>query len=64
MVRVKNTTFVSMAISLQEKATLDNAARKAGVNRNRFIRDWIATLDGRPPRKPRPRRKTDPPSVS
>lgn len=44
MVRTRGTTFVSMAISFAEKWRLDSAARKAGTNRNRFIRDWLATL--------------------
>lgn len=44
MKRDKNTVYVSMAISRQEKKTLDDAAAKAGVNRNRFLRQFIATL--------------------
>lgn len=36
--------YVSMAISKQEKALLDEAAKKMGVNRNRFLRQFIATL--------------------
>lgn len=44
MAREKNTVYVSMAISKEEKAMLDAAVKKAGVNRNRFIRNWIATL--------------------
>jgi len=42
--RDKNTVYVSMAISKQEKKVLDDAARRAGVNRNRFLRQFIATL--------------------
>lgn len=44
--RPKNTVYVSMAISLEEKAVLDAAAKKAGINRNRFIRNWISSLIG------------------
>lgn len=44
MPRPKNTVYVSMAISKEEKKELDDAAKRAGVNRNRFIRTWIATL--------------------
>jgi hypothetical protein len=44
MARTKNTVYVSMAISKEEKAQLDAAVKKAGVNRNRFIRNWIASL--------------------
>lgn len=48
MPRVRNTVYVSMAISKEEKRVLDLAVMRAGVNRNRFIRNWIATLtDGR-----------------
>jgi hypothetical protein len=44
MARTKNTVYVSMAISKEEKAQLDAAVKKAGVNRNRFIRNWILSL--------------------
>lgn len=44
MARDKNTVYVSMAISKEEKAQLDAAAKRAGINRNRFIRNWISTL--------------------
>lgn len=40
----RNTVYVSMAISRQEKKVLDEAAAQAGVNRNRFLRQFIATL--------------------
>lgn len=36
--------YVSMAISKQEKSVLDAAAKKMGVNRNRFLRHFIASL--------------------
>lgn len=44
MARQKNTTYVSICISLLEKKLLDEAVAKAGTNRNRFIRNWIDTL--------------------
>ncbi len=44
-----NTTYVSVQLSLEEKDLLDEAAEAAGVPRNRFIRNWIATLV--PPRQ-------------
>lgn len=33
-----------MSITNEEKTILDEAAAAAGVNRNRFIRNWIASL--------------------
>jgi hypothetical protein len=42
--RPKNTVYVSMAITREEKAQLDAAVKKAGVNRNRFLRNFIASL--------------------
>jgi uncharacterized protein (DUF1778 family) len=44
MARARNTTYVSMSITNEEKAILDAAVEAAGTNRNRFIRNWIATL--------------------
>lgn len=40
----KQTTYVSVCLSEDEKAVLDQAAALAGKARNRFIRDWISTL--------------------
>lgn len=44
MPKAKETTHVSVQLTLAEKQILDDAAEAAGKNRNRFIRDWIATL--------------------
>lgn len=44
MARARNTTYVSVCITNDEKTILDEAAAAAGTNRNRFIRNWIATL--------------------
>lgn len=40
----KQTTYVSVCLSEDEKAVLDAAVAESGKARNRFIRDWIATL--------------------
>lgn len=45
----RQTVYVSANLSREEKATLDAAAKAAGVTRNRFIKDWIATLTRRSP---------------
>lgn len=44
MPRSNNTVYVSMAISKQEKEVLDKAVAASGVNRNRFLRNFIASL--------------------
>lgn len=44
MSRVNNTVYVSIQLSREEKAVLDQAAREAGTNRNRFLRNFIASL--------------------
>jgi len=44
MRKEKNTVYVSMAISRDEKQVLDAAVRRAGINRNRFLRNFIASL--------------------
>lgn len=36
--------YVSISISRREKEILDEAAKTAGKTRNRFLRDFIATL--------------------
>lgn len=48
MPRVRNTTFVSIAISFQEKAKVDAEAKRQGVPRNRLFRMWIETLPDPP----------------
>lgn len=40
----KQSTYISVSLSEDEKEQLDTAAAEAGKNRNRFVRDWIATL--------------------
>ena len=42
--RTNNGTYVSVSLTKQEKELLDEAAKAAGTNRNRFIRNWIASL--------------------
>lgn len=44
MARERTFTYVSVQLSQAEKTILDSAAKAAGVNRNRFIRSWIASL--------------------
>lgn len=44
MKQPKQSTYISVSLSEDEKADLDQAAAVAGKTRNRFIRDWIATL--------------------
>lgn len=45
MVRSKNTVYISVMLSQQEKDLLDATAKKLETTRNRLIRDWIATLE-------------------
>lgn len=45
MVRSKNTVYISVMLSQQEKDRLDAAAAKAEITRNRLIRDWILSLE-------------------
>lgn len=40
----QNCTYTSVQLQTHELAKLDAAARAAGLTRNRFIRQWIATL--------------------
>lgn len=47
MARTRNTTYVSVCLTNEEKTILDAAAEAAGQKRNRFIRNWIATLTHR-----------------
>lgn len=44
MVRIRNTTFVSIAISFWEKRKVDAEARRQGIPRNRLFRNFIETL--------------------
>lgn len=39
-----NIVYVSIQLTRPEKAALDNAVKRSGLNRNRFIRSWIANL--------------------
>lgn len=45
----RESTWISVQLSLSEKAVLDEAAKDAGLTRNRFIRTWLATLVRRQP---------------
>lgn len=40
----KQSTYISVSLSEDEKAVLDAAVASAGTNRNNFIRQWIASL--------------------
>lgn len=40
----KQSTYISVCLSEDEKAVLDAAVKTAGLNRNAFIRRWIASL--------------------
>ena len=42
--RSKNSCYWSVQSTTDEKETVDRAAKKAGLNRNAFIRRWIASL--------------------
>lgn len=44
MRRPKNTVWVSISMTTEEKAVLDAAVKAAGIPRNRFLRNFIATL--------------------
>ena len=39
-----NCKYVSVMMQVHELAALDAAAAEAGVTRNRFVRNWIASL--------------------
>lgn len=47
-IRPNNTERISVQLTKEEKDMLDEAAKAANLNRNRFIRNWIATLVRRP----------------
>jgi predicted HicB family RNase H-like nuclease len=40
----KNSTYWSVQCSHEEKAQVDAAAKEAGLSRNAFVRQWIASL--------------------
>jgi hypothetical protein len=40
----KNSVYLSIQCSLDEKAVLDAAVAKSGLSRNAFLRRFIATL--------------------
>ncbi len=40
----KNSTHISIQLSYEEKAVLDAAVKKSGLPRNRFLRNYIASL--------------------
>lgn len=42
MARSKNTTYVSICLTFEEKRHLDELVEASGKNRNRFLRDLIA----------------------
>lgn len=44
MKQPKQSTYISVSLSEDEKAVLDAAAKAADTNRNAFIRRWIASL--------------------
>lgn len=49
-IRPKNTARFSVQCTQEELDLLDDAALHAGLNRNRFIRQWIASLFKAPER--------------
>jgi hypothetical protein len=44
-------TYVSVQMSIEEKAVLDAAVKASGMNRNAFLRAFIATLRPDNPKK-------------
>lgn len=40
----KNSCYWSVQSSIDEREVVDKAAKEAGLNRNAFIRQWIASL--------------------
>lgn len=42
----KNSTWISIQCTEDEKATLDEAVKASGLTRNRFLRNFIAPLRG------------------
>lgn len=46
-----DTVYISVQMTDTEKQTLDEAVAESGKTRNRFIRDWIASLADRKIRK-------------
>jgi predicted DNA-binding protein len=44
----RNSVYVSMQLTSAEKEILDEAVKRSGKTRNRFLRDWINSLWQRP----------------
>lgn len=42
--RPRNVTYVSVQLTQEEKDILDAEVKRVGLTRNRFIRNWIASL--------------------
>lgn len=42
--QVKNSVWFSVMCSREEREIINAAAAKAGINRNKFIRNWIRSL--------------------
>ena len=45
--RSKNSVHWSVMCSTEERDAVNAAAKEANMNRNAFVRQWIATLMGR-----------------
>lgn len=41
----RTAVYVSISMSPREKEILDAAVRESGKTRNRFLRDYVATLE-------------------
>lgn len=48
MKRARNSVYWSVQCSKQELEAVDEAAKEAEMNRNAFVRAWIASLIGKP----------------
>lgn len=44
----RQSTYISIQLSLSEKEVLDERVRQSGMNRNRFLRNMIAVHCGEP----------------
>lgn len=47
MTRPKNSVWWSVQCSTEERDAVNDAAEEASMNRNAFVRAWIATLMGK-----------------
>lgn len=47
MTRPKNSVWWSVQCTTEERDAVNEAAEAANMNRNAFVRQWIATLIGR-----------------